>query len=132
MIDIQVHARKLGLEIEYGPLDDMNAVLLPGGHVVVNDRRSDATQRYALAHECGHWFYGHDWRREHDRERDERQADLYAARTLISIEDYARAERIAGSHVGLIARELMVPARLILLWREVNKGSRLPANSSAS
>jgi len=75
-------------------------------------------QRVAVAHECGHWAHGHDWTRDHDRPRDERQADTYAARLLITAEAYASAEAIVGGHPGALARELNVTARLVDLWRQ--------------
>ena len=113
------HAKKLGLKVVEQPLPGkVNAVLLPGGTVVLNSRRTAVTKRYALAHECGHWRYGHDWRYSHDRERDEFQADRYAAGLLINEIEYAKAETLVGPHAGAIARELLVPVDLVNIWRK--------------
>lgn len=87
------------------------------GVVYLNHRKSVLTQRVTLAHEMGHWHHGHDWTRTHDRERDEHQADLFAARLLIDPLEYALAERIVGEHPGAIARELGVTTRLVELYR---------------
>lgn len=75
------------------------------------------THRKVLAHECGHWFHGYDWIRAHDRPRDERRADTYAARLLISPAAYMDAERVVDSRPGALARELNVTTRLVELWR---------------
>ena len=87
------------------------------GLIVINPRATVIRQRVTLAHEMGHWFHGHDWSRPHDREQDEREADTFAARLLISVEDYARAEHIVGAHTGALARELAVTPRLVTLRR---------------
>lgn len=93
-------------------------MLTKGGIVVLNPRRTMLTQRVTLAHEMGHWHHGHDWTIDHDRERDEREADTYAARLLISPAEYALAEHLVGSHPGAIAAELGVTRRLVQLWRD--------------
>lgn len=116
--NILAHAKNIGLEVEEAPLrGSLNAVLLEGGRVILNEARTEATKRYALAHECGHWKYGHDWRLEHTIERDEYQADRYAAHLLISPIEYARAEEMFEGHVGAISRELLVPAHVLKIWQ---------------
>lgn len=116
------HARSLGLTVEERPftgaLRNLNAVLIPGGYVILNCYRTEITRRCSLAHEMGHWYYGHDWRREHDKAHDERQADTYAAKLLISPAEYAAAEALHGSHVGALAAELAVPSRIVTLWQQ--------------
>lgn len=117
--DLLDHAHGLGLEVVEQPLrGSLNAVLLEGGRVVLNRARSEATRCYALAHECGHWHYGHDWRLAHDRERDEHQADRYAAHLLISPIEYARAEEMFDGHLGAISRELLVPTHVLQIWQQ--------------
>lgn len=112
------HAASLGLRIKFASLSRRAAELHASGLIVVNPTRVPRIQRMAVAHECGHWVHGHDWTAAHDRPRDERQADTYASRLLITPEAYASAERCVGSHPGAIARELDVTARLVELWRE--------------
>jgi Zn-dependent peptidase ImmA (M78 family) len=115
---IIAHAEAMGLRVAYRNLGRRTGYLFGGGLVVLNYRHHINAQREALAHECGHWFHGHDWSREHDVARDERQADQYAARLLISADDYARAEELCGTHPGALARELGVTRRLVELRRE--------------
>ena len=111
-------ARALGLGVTYRELGRRSGMLTKGGIVVLNPRRTMLTQRVTLAHEMGHWHHGHDWTIDHDRERDEREADTYAARLLISPAEYALAEHLVGSHPGAIAAELGVTRRLVQLWRD--------------
>ncbi|QGH68566.1 ImmA/IrrE family metallo-endopeptidase [Pseudactinotalea sp. HY158] len=97
-----------------------NGELTSGGLVRLNPRKPAIVQRCTLAHEMGHWWHGHDWTRDHDQLRDERQADAYAARLLISPAEYALAERL-NPHPGAIAKELEVTRHLVEVWQ------RLPA-----
>jgi len=111
-------AESQGLRVTAFDLGGRGGYLYKGGIVVLNVRHGLPAQRVTLAHEMGHWFHGHDWTRDdRHKDRDEREADLYAARLLISIDDYARAERIAGSHLGALAQELQVTRRLVSLRR---------------
>lgn len=112
------HATALGLRVIYRDLGHRSGELMSNGLIVVNYRRSVLTQRVTVAHECGHWWHGHDWSMEHDKARDERQADLYAARLLIDAQAYAAAENLFEGCVGSIAKELGVTRRLVELWRE--------------
>lgn len=109
----------MGLKVEEKPLRGaLNAVLLPEGRIILNELRSEVTKRYAIAHECGHWKYGHDWRKEHDRKRDEYQADRYAGKLLISPIEYAQAEKLFEGHVGAISRELLIPTHVLQIWQQ--------------
>lgn len=113
------HANRIGLTVEEDSLRGaLNAVLLPGGRVILNEARTEATKKYALAHECGHWKYGHDWRKQHDRDRDEYQADRYAGKLLISPIEYAKAEQMFDGHLGAISRELLIPAHVLKIWQQ--------------
>ena len=117
MEDLLAHAARLGLRVKFRDLGRRHGELHSSGLVVVNSERPVKAQRITLAHECGHRAHGHDWTNEHDRPRDERQANTYAARLLISPQDYALAERSVGAHAGALARELNVTATLVELWR---------------
>lgn len=107
----------MGLRVVFRDLGRRHGEVHATGLVVINDRRPVQAQRITLAHECGHHAHGHDWRERHDRVRDERQADTYAARLLIDPADYHDAERTVGCHPGALARELGVTERLIEMWR---------------
>jgi Zn-dependent peptidase ImmA (M78 family) len=116
--DLLEHAAQLGLRVKFRDLGRRrHGEIHSSGLVLINDQRPVAQQRQSLAHECGHHALGHDWTRPFDRERDERQADTYAARLLITPEAYAAAEALVGAHDGALARELNVTARLVELWR---------------
>lgn len=117
MEDLLAHATALGLRVKFRDLGRRHGEVHSSGLVVVNDRRPLPARRITLAHECGHWAHGHDWTAAHDRPRDERQADAYAARLLITSAAYAEAEALVGPHPGALARELGVTARLVDLWR---------------
>lgn len=116
MHDLIEHAEAQGLRVLWRDLGRRNGELTKAGLVVLNPRKSETTQRITLAHEIGHWHHGHDWSRTHDVERDERQADLYAARLLIDQHALEQAASLHSGHPGAIARELGVTTRLVTLW----------------
>lgn len=117
MRDLRAHAAGLGLTVQLEDLGARNGEVRAGGRIVVNEDRSLSVQCEVLAHEIGHFVLGHNWTRAHDVIRDERQADTYAARLLITPERYALAERLVGTNAGALAYELQVSVRLIDLWR---------------
>jgi len=117
-------AETLGLSVEFRDIGPASGFLYASGLVVLNIRHGAAAQRENLAHECGHAYWGHDWRGRHDISRDERIADRYAARLLVGVEGYARAERLVGPHPGALAKELGVTRRLIELRQEDFAGGR--------
>lgn len=116
--ELVAHAEEQGLRVVWRDLGRRSGELTRGGLVVVNPKKSTLTQRVTIAHEVGHHWHGHDWTRAHDVERDERQADLYAARLLIDAHAVERAAAVVGCHPGAIARELGVTAHLVTLWLE--------------
>lgn len=111
-------AQRAGARVYFLPLTGLNGALSIEGDILINSRLTQAAQRVTLAHELGHLAKGHDWSMEHDKARDERQADLYAARLLIDAQAYAAAENLFEGCVGSIAKELGVTRRLVELWRE--------------
>jgi len=128
--NIVARASSLGLRVAYRNLGRRNGELTRGGLIVVNYSKPVVVQRCTIAHEMGHWHYGHDWTRDHDRARDERQADLYAAKLLISPLEYALAEQVVGPHPTPLARELGVTPQLVRVWQENMAGS-VPVARSA-
>lgn len=86
---------------------------------------SERQKRSTLAHELGHAFHGHTKPQNGaDRRRQERQANDYAARLLITPEAYAAAERIHGCHVGGLAHSLGVTPAVVQSWRSLWKRTR--------
>ena len=111
------HAESLGLDVHFDDLGARHAEIRDNGLVVVNNGRSYLLQRVALAHECGHHVHHHVHAVGARETRQEWQADEYAANLLFGPGEYARAERMYGPDVVLLARELGVPARLVLAWQ---------------
>lgn len=108
-------AEAAGLTVEFRPLRQHSGLLMPNNWVLIDPRKSTMTQRVALAHELGHHHYGHDWRNPHDCQRDEDQANGYAASLLIDVESYAAAEILYESPLA-VAAALEVPSRLLEIW----------------
>lgn len=115
---VVAHAMGLGLRVKWRDLGRRNGELTSGRLILVNSRKPQIVQRCTVAHEAGHFAYGHDWTRDHDRAKDEWQADSYAARLLISPAEYALAEYLHGPHAGALAKELEVTRRLVEVWQQ--------------
>lgn len=85
-------------------------LLAPGLHPV--------EELCTLAHELGHATLGHT---THENgwfaQRQERTADRWAARMLISPVEYELAERLHGTHLGGIAHELGVTTHILATWQ---------------
>lgn len=109
-------AGALGLRVIFRDLGRRHGEIHSSGLVYINPHRTVDRQRVTLAHEMGHWVHG--WLGGHQVERDERQADRYAARLLIAPDAYAAAEALVGEHPGALARELGVTRRLVELRQE--------------
>ncbi len=117
MDDLIGHAESLGLEVLFDDLGARHAEIHTSGIVIINDARPHLLQRAALAHECGHHVHRHAHEVGARNSRREWQADEYAANVLFSTAEYARAERMYGPDVAMIARELGVPLRMIHAWQ---------------
>lgn len=84
---------------------------------VVSRDLSPKEQRIALAHALGHAHHGNDCMHGPRDVRDELEADVFAARLLITPEQYRSAELTAGHSVAAIALALSVSKRLVELRR---------------
>ncbi|MFS0895722.1 ImmA/IrrE family metallo-endopeptidase [Microbacterium sp. 179-I 3D3 NHS] len=79
---------------------------------------SARTARSVLAHELGHVALGHLPSTDPAVSRQqERQADEWAARLLITPQAYAQAENTRGTHVASLAFELDVTIELVLAYQ---------------
>lgn len=89
-------------------------LLAPGLHPV--------EELCTLAHELGHATLGHT---THENgwfaQRQERAADRWAARMLISPVEYELAERLHGTHLGGIAHELGVTTHILATWQGLHE-----------
>ena len=116
MNDLLGLAQRQGFHVEFLPLGGPEGLLLPSRIILIDSTLTGRRQREALAHELGHAHHGHAHGIGHSSPALERQADLYAARLLISPVEYAAAEQL-HSHPGAIAKELGVSQYLIELWQ---------------
>lgn len=92
------------------------------GHGIISLRRGLGPKNYrcTLAHELAHHSLGHDpaatgW--VHDRQ--ERQANEWAARRLISPTEYQLAEQLYGPHPAHLAAELGVTVKVLKTWTSI-------------
>lgn len=92
------------------------------GHGIISLRRGLGPKNYrcTLAHELAHHSLGHDpaatgW--VHDRQ--ERQANEWAARLLISPTEYQLAEQLYGPHPAHLAAELGVTVKVLKTWTSI-------------
>lgn len=78
--------------------------------------------RCTLAHELGHAICGHDSKAEGWlKNRQEREADIFAANVLIDPSEYKSAELLYGPHPGAIAHELGVTNHLVTVWQNTHR-----------
>ncbi len=124
MFDIEAYANTLGITVAYRPLPDH----LPPAWW--NPRSKTITVRKGLprrkvrsliAHELGHAHYGHTI----STPKAERQADQYAARLLISEDDYRATEVAYGTNVEKLAFELDVTPNIIEAWRTLHERPKI-------
>lgn len=81
---------------------------------------SRRTTRSVLAHELGHAELGHAPTAHPTlSRRQERQADAWAARLLITPQDYALAESARGAHVPSLAFDLDVTVEIVTAYRRL-------------
>lgn len=72
-----------------------------------------------LAHEFAHFVYDDGC----STAASERRAWEYAARMLLSAEEYANAERIVGPHPNAIAAELDLTSVIVDAWRRQHRAA---------
>lgn len=78
-------------------------------------------KRSIFAHELAHAFYRDE---AHGDTRAEKRANQWAARLLISKDEYRAAELLHGPHPGAIAHELGVTPDVVKTWCDIY--SRVP------
>lgn len=93
--------------------------LYPDLSVILLDRRlGQAEQRCTLAHDLAHWILDHERCADRrSRARAEREAERFAARWLIDIEELARVQTWS-QHDAEIAEELWVDVPMLRARRD--------------
>ncbi|MFI2703502.1 ImmA/IrrE family metallo-endopeptidase [Cellulosimicrobium composti] len=118
MQDLINYAIGRGWGLKYRDLGRRNGQYSQGLITINDRRRTHFTIRMTLAHEIGHAHHDHPWTDDPETWASyEREAAVCAAHLLITPDDYAFAERVAGVHPGAIAKELGVTQNLVELWR---------------
>ncbi|MHB2252548.1 ImmA/IrrE family metallo-endopeptidase [Corynebacterium aurimucosum] len=90
----------------------------------ISTRRGMSIQQYrsVLAHELGHAHYGDTpTGNGHFDQRQERRADEYAARLLISPIEFEAAATWHHGHLPAIADELEVTKHLLKTWQSLHE-----------
>lgn len=88
---------------------------------------SGRTMRSVLAHELGHAHLGHlPTSAPVLRAQQERRADEWAARQLITSRAYAEAEAVRGPHLASLAFELGVTVELVAAFQRLLREGAVP------
>lgn len=114
MRDLLARAADMGLEVHgaHIPRPRVGAYFRDLGRIYFDLDLTLPYRRTVIAHELGHAYYGHDC----DSERNERQADKYAATLLINPEWYAELEQI-NPDAEWIADEMNVAPYAVVDYR---------------
>lgn len=117
--DLHNLAQELGLRIQYDDTIPTNGLYHPPTNTIfVKTGLPHAVELCSTAHELGHATLGHipttvPWLQD----RQERQADEWAAKALISVSEYRAAEAAVGCNVAALAEELGVTRWCVEAWR---------------
>lgn len=108
------HCADLGIDVEYR---DLGLTRFGEYHdaeyrIVLNSRNRADQMLCTLGHELGHAVW-----RENGKTARCARADEASAALIISVAEYAAAEREVGCHPGALAVHLGVTRRIILAWR---------------
>lgn len=104
---------------------DLNACYHDGSRsIIVRWGLDPVTRRCAIAHELGHFHYGHDC----SSPRAKRDADEYAAKLLISYSDVSRIAHESGWTPPEICAELGVTPALFEVWSRLYAAGKIDVN----
>lgn len=95
----------------------------PTRSIFISKHLDPVTARCALAHELGHATLGHDC----STKAAEREADRWAATTLVTTTEVAQAAIHVGGHLAAIAAELGVTPHILKTWWDLSKTQTKPA-----
>lgn len=110
------HADELGLTVVYQPLRTGHGLYVPGRDIIIlRPRLKAAVERSVLAHEVAHHLHAHRRTTGVWSIRQERQADLTAARNLIDPARLRHAQRCSPDPAEW-CRELDITGDLLLAF----------------
>ncbi|MBN6192515.1 MULTISPECIES: ImmA/IrrE family metallo-endopeptidase [Microbacterium] len=120
MQQLLLRAEDLGLRVIERPGRTRGGFDPATGTIRLAPGMSRRTARSVLAHELGHAHLGHrPTEVPHTRERQERAADEWAARLLLTPQAYAAAERARGAHLASLAFELDVTVEIVVAFQRL-------------
>lgn len=97
---------------------NQKGIWLPQWKIIsLHQNLGDIQARCTLAHELGHWHAG-DIGCDEYHGKEERKADFYAARMLISRAEYQMCEDMYGCDLPTLAHHLKVTVHTVKKWRE--------------
>lgn len=114
---MEQHAAAQGITVLYAPLTHLKKLGYYQQHlklIVINNQTPIEYRVYALAHELGHAYHGHNCGTPHA----EHYADQYAAKLLINPDTYRQAELEADGNLAGIAAILELPLSLIKHYQQ--------------
>ena len=112
--DLLCLAETAGVPVTWHRGGPQGAWIPQQNRISIRDGMDDAHTRSTLAHELAHMVFRHPPKAT---QRQERQADKFAAKLLITEAGYASAEAIYGPSPQQIAAELNVTTHLLAVWR---------------
>lgn len=120
--ELVLRAEAMGVRVEWGRDLPVPAEYDHARRVIrMADGRGDCVTRCSLAHELGHAALMHE--PGGDYLAQERSANIYAAKLLISEDAYRRAESIVGHDPRALAKELDVTLAMIAAWRMCHRAA---------
>jgi hypothetical protein len=86
--------------------------------MLLDPRLGQAEQRCTVAHDLAHWILDHDTCTDRrSGTRTEREAEHFAARWLVDLEQYVLANQWSAHDIE-IAEELWIDLPMLTAWRE--------------
>lgn len=115
--DPHQHAHDLGIQVEYQQLRTANGLWIPDHNLIlIRSGMRAVHERSTLAHELGHAHYSH----RDDRPKHEVQADRYAAKNLIDLDECRDVLLWSDHDFYRSALELNVSTRLLRVFVNVH------------
>lgn len=119
-MDLYLLARDLGLTVIEQPGKHLGGYRPDDNTIRLTPNLPQRAARSVLAHEIGHHLLGHRPTPFGPlRARQERAADEWAARHLITLDGYREAEMLRDGHLPSIAHDLGVAYELAVAYQRI-------------